>query len=79
MIIGNAEPIKNEIIQLQLLIYGLNFLEPAVDKVLHVQARAAHEMFVWGIKSPKFRVPVWSSWPQVRNGPSFGGEHWEKR
>lgn len=51
MIIGNAKHIKNENIQLQLLICGLNFLEPAVDKVLHVQARAAHEMFVWGIKS----------------------------
>lgn len=32
MIIGNAEPIKNQIILLQLLMSGLKFLEPAVDK-----------------------------------------------
>lgn len=81
MIIGNAEPIKNEIIQLQLLICGMNFL-PAGDKVLHVQARAAHETFVWGINK------VWLinsgsqcgvHGKQVRNGPFFEGKHWEKR
>lgn len=43
---------------------GLKFLEPAVDKALHVQARAAPEMFVWGIKKMiNSGVPVWSSWP----------------
>lgn len=62
----------NEIIQLQLLICGLNFLEPAVDEVLCAQARAAHEMFVWGIKYVlQIQGAVWSSWPIIEEWSFF--------
>lgn len=59
---------------------GLKFLEPAVDKALHVQARAAPEMFVWGIKKMiNSGCQCGVHGQQGRNGPSFEGKHWEKR
>lgn len=78
MMIGNVEPIKNEIIQVQLLFCELNFLEPDMDKVLHVQA--AQEIFE-GNKmcfiNSGYQCGVHGQ--QVRDGQSFEGEHWEKR